>query len=67
MRSKRPLRAKSFTAANFSYINLTGVTQFRLRFTLDDNNDHGADYLLLYSGSAVSTNCPQLVIQYYTP
>ena len=49
------------------FINRTGKTQFRLRFTLDDNNDKGADYLAFFSGEAVATNRPQLVIQYYGP
>ena len=31
-----------------SNINKTGVTQFKVRFTLDDNDDGGADYLNIY-------------------
>lgn len=53
--------------AGYSAINRTGTTQFRLHFTQDDNNDHGADYLSFYSGSAVAANRPQLVITYYVP
>jgi hypothetical protein len=48
-------------------INLTGTTQFRLRFTLDDNNDHGADYMKFFSGNAPAASQPMLVIEYYVP
>ncbi|MEK6751283.1 MAG: MBG domain-containing protein [Chloroflexota bacterium] len=48
-------------------INRTGTTQFRLRFTTDDNNDNGFDYMKFYSGSAGAANRPQLIIQYYVP
>jgi len=50
----------------FPYINLTGTTQFRLAFTLDDNNDLGADYITFSSGND-SANAPQLIINYYVP
>ncbi|HLO32604.1 MAG TPA: cellulase family glycosylhydrolase [Anaerolineales bacterium] len=48
-------------------INLTGTTQFRLRFTLDDNNNRKADYISFSSGDAAMANRPQLIIQYYIP
>jgi hypothetical protein len=51
----------------FKYINRTGVTQFRLRFALDDNNNGTADYLLFYSGNAATSKRPTLVIKYYAP
>jgi hypothetical protein len=45
-----------------------GVTQLRLRFKLDDNNNALANYLSLYSGNAATAaNRPQLVIKYYIP
>jgi predicted outer membrane repeat protein len=44
-----------------------GVTQIRLRFKLDDNNNNIANYLKLYSGNAPAASRPQLVIQYYLP
>jgi len=44
-----------------------GLTQIRLRFTLDDNNNALANYLSLFSGNAAAANRPQLVIQYYVP
>jgi len=51
-------------STGYTYINLTGTTQFRLRFTLDDNNDKGADYVKFYSGDATAVNRPQLIVQY---
>jgi len=59
--------SQSFTAADFQYIDLNGVTQFRLRFSKDDNNDFGADLLKIYSGEAALADQPQLIIEYYIP
>ena len=54
-----------------SYVNKTtarsGLTQIRLRFKLDDNNNRTADYLSLYSGNASSASRPRLVVTYYLP
>lgn len=54
-----------------AYINkLTtsgGLTQIRLRFKLEDNNDAVANVLSLYSGNAGTTNRPQLQLEYYIP
>ncbi len=54
-----------------AYINklatLSGVTQIRLRFKLDDNNNLLANYLSLYSGNAPLAYRPQLIIEYYIP
>jgi len=55
-----------------AYINKlstsSGLTQIRLRFYLDDNNNTTANYLSLYSGSvSISAYRPQLVIEYYVP
>lgn len=58
---------RSLNASNLIYINKTGVTQFRLRFTLDDNNDLGVDFLRIFSGNAASANRPKLIIQYFLP
>jgi CSLREA domain-containing protein len=55
------------TAAAYPSINRTGVTQLRLRFQTDDNNDFLADYILFHSGNAVAANRPVLVIEYYVP
>jgi Leucine-rich repeat (LRR) protein len=54
-------------SAAMAFINPAGVTQFRLRFTKDDNNDHGADYMMFFSGNAPAASRPQLVIQYTVP
>ncbi len=52
----------------FQYINRYGITQFRLRFQLDDNDDRGNDYIRFYSGDAKDlANRPQLSIEYYVP
>ena len=54
-----------------AYINKlstgSGLTQIRLRFKLDDNNNTIANYLRLYSGNAPAGSQPQLVITYYVP
>jgi hypothetical protein len=54
-----------------NYINKlsssAGLTQIRLRFKLDDNNNATANYLSLYSGNAGSSARPQLIIEYYVP
>jgi len=51
----------------YAYINKKGRTQLRLRFLLDDDNDNYADILKLYSGNAILTNRPQLIVEYYVP
>lgn len=61
-----------FTAAlsklAFPHINKTGVTQLRLRFTKDDNNDNGADLLRFFcADSANLGDYPVLEIKYYIP
>ncbi|GEM_PF-1324965 len=57
----------NLNAAGILLVNKTGVTQFRLRFKLDDNNDKGADYLKFFSGNAAFADRPQLVVEYYIP
>ncbi len=44
-----------------------GLTQIRLRFRLDDNNNAIDNYLRLYSGNAAAAARPQLIVQYYVP
>jgi CSLREA domain-containing protein len=51
----------------YPFINLTGSTQFRLRFKTDDDNDAVADIIKFYSGDAPAANRPVLVIEYYVP
>ncbi len=46
-------------------INKTGITQLRVYFATDDDNDAGADYLGFYPGdNATDSNRPKLVITY---
>ena len=57
--------------AGKAYINKlatgAGLTQMRVRFNLDDNNDSVANYLNLFSGNASPASRPQLIITYYVP
>ncbi len=58
--------------AALPYINKTtangGLTQFRVRFKLPDNNDFVADYISFFSGDALTyTDRPALVVGYYVP
>jgi hypothetical protein len=53
--------------AAFSFVNKAGLTQFRLRFAKDDNDDMGADYLKFFSGNAALAYRPVLIIQYTLP
>jgi hypothetical protein len=57
----------TFNSSSFGYINRTGITQFRLRFALDDDNDRISDYVSLFSGNAALADQPMLIIQYTTP
>jgi hypothetical protein len=54
------------TATGRASINRSGLTQFRLRFAMDDNNNHSADYMNFFSGNYTSGQ-PQLVITYTLP
>jgi hypothetical protein len=68
-----PTPVSSWYTINLSrataFINKTGtvgVTQLRLRFQLDDNNNNIADYFSFYSANdLVPTNRPQLLIEFY--
>lgn len=59
---RAPLRPVSYP-----FINLTGTTQFRLRFEIDDDDDLGADYLSFYSGNGAEADRPELIVTYYVP
>ncbi len=49
-------------------INLTGSTQIRLGFQLDDNNDLGDDIIAFHSGdAALLLDRPHLQVEYYVP
>lgn len=55
-------------ASAYPYINLTGSTQFKLRFTSDDNGDMNADTFSFYSGDyAGLSQRPRLFVKYYVP
>lgn len=56
----------TLTSTGRANLNLTGLTQFRLRFATDDNNNHIADMIRFNSGNA-SANQPELVITYTIP
>jgi trimeric autotransporter adhesin len=55
-------------AASYPFVNLTGTTQFRLRFQKDDNDDLNADYMKFFSGNYTTVTArPTLVIEYTVP
>ncbi len=55
------------SADNLELISKIGWTQFRLRFTLHDNNNKKADYDKFFSGNAPKGYQPQLIVTYYLP
>jgi hypothetical protein len=62
----------SLNSTTFAYINKlatnSGLTQIRLRFKLDDNNNAVANILNIISGNnATPANRPTLLIEYYVP
>jgi hypothetical protein len=55
----------ALNASGRGFINKTGKTQLRVYFSLDDNDDMGADYLGWYSGNdATAANRPVLEVTY---
>jgi uncharacterized repeat protein (TIGR02543 family) len=50
----------------YPFINRVGLTQFRLRFASDDNNNMIADYMRFFSGDAGAASRPVLTIE-FTP
>ncbi|HET9911871.1 MAG TPA: right-handed parallel beta-helix repeat-containing protein [Anaerolineales bacterium] len=59
--------AVQLSKANLLLINKGGVTQFRLFFSKDDNDDRGSDVMKFFSGNSVDANKPELSITYYVP
>ncbi len=55
----------SLNAAGRAAVNKTGLTQYRIYFQLDDNDDGGNDYIGYYSGNnSTPANQPILVVVY---
>ena len=54
-------------SAAIPYINLTGLTQFRVRLQQADNNNNQADYIAYYSGDAQTKVRPKMVIYFFVP
>ena len=55
-------------AASLPFVNLTGTTQFRVRFTVPDNDDNSVDWMNFFSGNYISVaSRPYLVVEYYIP
>lgn len=54
----------SLDAAGLAAINKTGVTQLRIYFNLDDDDNNGNDFIGYYSGEAAPANRPRLVVTY---
>jgi hypothetical protein len=49
-------------------INKTGVTQFRLHFSVPTNSDNNDDFMKFVSGNATTAaNKPVLVVTYIVP
>jgi uncharacterized delta-60 repeat protein len=51
---------------NLGFVNKYGVTQFRLLFSLDDNDDMGDDYIKVFSSGSATSDQPQLIVTYST-
>jgi hypothetical protein len=60
--------AANLSSSNLIFVNKNGVTQFRLRFDLDDNDDLDADYMKFFAGDATDeATQPQLIVSYILP
>jgi glucose/arabinose dehydrogenase len=59
--------SKGMNSLGFEYMNKIGITQFRLRFTIDDDNDAETDILRIFSGDGAGNERPRLVVQYFIP
>lgn len=57
-----------FNFPSLAKLNLAGLTQLRLRFTLDDNDDLNRDTLQFISGDHPSASArPVLIVEYFLP
>jgi hypothetical protein len=61
--TENPMTSTDFDSAGLANINRNGTTQFKVYFTPLQNNDAIADYLGFYSGEAVITKQPKLIIE----
>jgi len=61
------LYAADLTPEAAAQINKNGLTQMKLRFTRDDNDNQVKDQLHFYSGDNVLSLKPRLVIEYLAP
>lgn len=57
----------NLSTTNLGFINKYGVTQFRLFFSNDDNDDMGADYMKFFTGESTTDKKPELLVTYYVP
>jgi len=63
-----PIFIAEMKSSAYQFLNQTGITQFRLRFGLDDDNDYTADYLKIFCGDmGVPFNRPVLRVLYAVP
>jgi hypothetical protein len=53
--------------ANLALVNKAGITQFRLSFSNDDNDNLDSDAERFFSGNSVSSSRPQLIVTYFIP
>lgn len=53
--------------AGKSNLNKAGLTQFRLAFSKDDNNNFAADFMKFFSGNAAEADKPVLTVNYTLP
>jgi len=59
--------SRAFGTAELAWINLTGLTQIRLRFTSLNNNNAKADQVLWHAGEASAALSPKLTVTYSAP
>jgi hypothetical protein len=61
-----PIYRANLKSDALQFLNSAGITQFRLRFGIDDDNDNTADYIKIFCGDMpVPFNRPVLRVWYY--
>ena len=53
--------------SDYTFINLVGITQFRLHFGLSSDNNNKADFDTFFAGDASAAKRPVLVVEYSLP